>query len=245
MTKVYKDDFEDVNKNPLLPQHPYRMLMCGSSGCGKTNMLLNLLLHKDSPFSQVYLFYKCHQSKYDLLKGKFENTKKRADKSLIMVEGMPDDRLIGVLEKHIATPKIVILDDLLSESRHSKLLADLFTRVSHHMNTSIVAMHQSIFNDKILRLNCEYMMLWNFPSDKSNARILFQQMEPMRWRQVYKAYEDCIKQSHAWFLIDFKCHHKGKPHLKYRPNAWDEVLLFEDKDPEFGTEDDVVLPAEN
>ena len=31
------------NKSPYIPKHPYRMLIIGSSGSGKTNALLNLI----------------------------------------------------------------------------------------------------------------------------------------------------------------------------------------------------------
>ena len=38
------DDYVNENKNwPYIPDHPYRILIIGGSGLGKTNVLLNLI----------------------------------------------------------------------------------------------------------------------------------------------------------------------------------------------------------
>ena len=43
------DDYDNENKNehnenwPNIPDHPYRILIIGGSGSGKTNVLLNLI----------------------------------------------------------------------------------------------------------------------------------------------------------------------------------------------------------
>ena len=49
------NDQEYINANELAPQWPFRLLICGSSGCGKTNLLLNLIL-KYLHFDQLYVF---------------------------------------------------------------------------------------------------------------------------------------------------------------------------------------------
>ena len=39
-----KEDIKEHNSNwPEIPDHPYRMLLVGGSGSGKTNALLNLI----------------------------------------------------------------------------------------------------------------------------------------------------------------------------------------------------------
>jgi len=37
----YKDGL--INKHFQAPQWPFQILICGNSGCGKTNLLLNLI----------------------------------------------------------------------------------------------------------------------------------------------------------------------------------------------------------
>ena len=49
------------NKNwPYIPDHPYRILIIGGSGSGKTNLILNLI-----DIDTIYLYAKDpHESKY-------------------------------------------------------------------------------------------------------------------------------------------------------------------------------------
>ena len=52
---------EDHNlKWPYIPDHPYRMLINGGSGSGKTNALLNLIKQQDSDslIDKIYLHAK-------------------------------------------------------------------------------------------------------------------------------------------------------------------------------------------
>ena len=47
MTENY-DESVKINCNlswPYIPDHPYRILIIGGSGSGKTNVLLNLIKH--------------------------------------------------------------------------------------------------------------------------------------------------------------------------------------------------------
>ena len=46
------------NKNwPYIPDHPYRILIIGGSGSGKTNVLLNLI-EKQPDIDKIYLYAK-------------------------------------------------------------------------------------------------------------------------------------------------------------------------------------------
>ena len=54
-------DNEDQNKKwPYIPDHPYRMLITGGSGSGKTNELLHLIKQEDSdnPIDKICLYAK-------------------------------------------------------------------------------------------------------------------------------------------------------------------------------------------
>ena len=56
MMKNY-DQSVKINHNPnwpYIPDHPYRILIIGGSGSGKTNVLLNLIKHQRSDIDKIY-----------------------------------------------------------------------------------------------------------------------------------------------------------------------------------------------
>ena len=57
---------------PYIPDHPYRILIIGGSGSGKTNALLNLI-NNQSDIDKIYLYAKDpYEAKYQYLINKRE-----------------------------------------------------------------------------------------------------------------------------------------------------------------------------
>ena len=64
------DDYVNENKTersknwPYIPDHPYKILIIGGSGSGKTNLLLNLIENQPD-IDKIYLYAKDpYESKY-------------------------------------------------------------------------------------------------------------------------------------------------------------------------------------
>ena len=58
---------EHNEKWPYIPDHPYRILIIGGSGSGKTNTLLNLI-NEQNDIDKIYLYAKdLNQPKYKIL----------------------------------------------------------------------------------------------------------------------------------------------------------------------------------
>ena len=68
-------DIKEYNPNwPQGPNHPYRILIAGCTGLGKTNALLNLINHEPDT-DKIYLYEKdAYDAKYQLLINKREST---------------------------------------------------------------------------------------------------------------------------------------------------------------------------
>ena len=65
---ITKEDIKEHNPNwPKIPDHPYKILIVGGSGSGKTNALLNLINHEPD-IDKIYLYAKDpYEAKYQLL----------------------------------------------------------------------------------------------------------------------------------------------------------------------------------
>ena len=71
------DEYTNENKHnpnwPYIPDHPYKILIRGGSGSGKTNALLNLI-NNQPDIDKIYLYVKDpYEDKYQLLIKKREN----------------------------------------------------------------------------------------------------------------------------------------------------------------------------
>ena len=67
------DDYTSENKTehnlkwPYIPDHPYRILIIGGSGSGKTNALLNLI-NNQPDIDKIYLYAKDpYEAKYQFV----------------------------------------------------------------------------------------------------------------------------------------------------------------------------------
>ena len=72
---ITKEYIKKHNPNwPNIPDHPYKILIMGGSGCGKTNVLLNLINYQTDNV-KTYLNAKDQfEAKFQLLNNKREST---------------------------------------------------------------------------------------------------------------------------------------------------------------------------
>jgi hypothetical protein len=99
---------------------------------------------------------------------------------------------------------LLIIDDLMNEADQN--VCNLFTKLSHHRNVSVVFIMQNLFHkNKVVRtmnLNTHYIVMFKNPRDASQVAILARQMYPRKSQFVVKAYEDAMKHPHGYLLID-------------------------------------------
>ena len=69
----WRENIKRRENNPLLPSN-IRGLIVGKSNCGKTTLLLNLLLESWLDYNRLYVYGKSlHQLEYRVLREGFEN----------------------------------------------------------------------------------------------------------------------------------------------------------------------------
>ena len=151
-----------------MPDDTFRMLICGNSGSGKTNMLYHMLMKPLLFYDQIHLYGKnLEQQKYQDMISTFDEISQSvgynvlvcSNDDIVPVENLMDD----------TAQKIVIFDDYVCD-KNQKPLIDYFIR-GRHKNCSIIYLSQSFYGTpKDIRLNCSHFCIYEFPS--SNERNL-------------------------------------------------------------------------
>lgn len=131
--------YEEEKNCSLLPM-PLRLLIVGSSGCGKTNLLLNLIYKKESglKFKHLYVFSKSlEQRAYSDLRKQYENVESKIGQKFSHFYGTCEE-LIPIDE--CESNSLVVFDDCLMEEQMK--IKDYFIR-GRHKNISCIYLSQS------------------------------------------------------------------------------------------------------
>lgn len=121
--------------------HPSTWIVAGPSQSGKTHFTYRILTEnviEPSP-NRIIWCYSIYQPLYDVLKSKipFIEFHKGLDAN-ILNKFKPDDN------------NLLVIDDLMRESGNGDLVADIFTKGSHHLNLSTIFIVQNIFQKSSL-----------------------------------------------------------------------------------------------
>ena len=153
----------------FMPNDTFRMLICGNSGSGKTNLLDHMLIKPLLYYDQIHLYAKnLEQPKYKDMIKKLTDISDSVGYDVILysndlivpVESLMDDE----------SQKIVIFDDFICD-KNQKPLIDYFIR-GRHKNCSIIYLSQSFYKTpKDIRLNCSHFCVYDFPSNNEQSLI--------------------------------------------------------------------------
>ena len=134
--------------NPNFKDHklnlPFRMLIIGGSGAGKTQTLMNLIRIMNGTFNNIHIITKNRDEPlYNFLESKVET-------GLSITEGIDSAPNLDDFDKK--EQSLIIMDDLVLE-KNQKQLEQYFIR-ARKLNCSLVYLSQSYFAvPKIKRLN--------------------------------------------------------------------------------------------
>ena len=137
------DDYANENKTehnlkwPYIPDHPYRILIIGGSGSGKTNTLLNLI-NNQPDIDKIYLYAKDpYEDKYQFLINKRESIGLKHfndPKAFIEYSNDMQDVYKNIEEYNIGNKSkiLIVFDDMIADMINNKklnsLVAELFLR---------------------------------------------------------------------------------------------------------------------
>ena len=169
------DDYDYTNENrtehnknwPHTRDKPYRLLIIGDSGSGKTNVLLNLIEdHID--IDKIYLYVKDpYKAKYQHLINKRESLGiNHFDDPKAFIEysnNMPGVyKNINYYNPDKEYKVLTVFDDMIADMIHNKKLDSVVTELfirGRKLNISLVFITQSYFKiPKDVRLNTTYFL---------------------------------------------------------------------------------------
>ena len=163
------------NKNwPYILDHPYRILIIGGSGSGKTNLLFNLIENQPD-IDRIYLYAKDpYEAKYQYLINKRESVGMHHfndPKPFIEYSNDMHDVYKNIDEYNVDKEKILIVfDDMIADMIHNKKLNSIVTKLfitGKKLNISLVFITLSCFKvPKDVRLNTSHFFIAKIPNKR-------------------------------------------------------------------------------
>jgi ABC-type dipeptide/oligopeptide/nickel transport system ATPase component len=222
MACVLKDWYADKNvakfltkqHNPQYDKHhikiPFRMLIVGNSGSGKTSTLLNLIYNMPDTFEEIIIVCKSKSEPlYEFLEDKYAK-----DKSIKIIEfkdGLPD---IDKMNKE--QQRLLIYDDLVNE-KNQTAICESFIR-ARKKNCSLCYLTQSYYQvPKMIRANLTYIIIKQLSSLKNLTMIMREYALGVDNKKLKEMYDDSTENKMGFLMLDLE----GEPSKRFR-SGFDE-----------------------
>ena len=136
-----------------------------------------------------------HQAAFDGMRQTIPN--------INFVEGFPDN-LHDMLDND--KNSLVIVDDLMFECSKDQRMSELFTKFSHHQNTSIMYLAQNLFppgkQSRTISLNSHYIIVLKNPRDSLGIATLARQMYPSNLNYLLESFNDATRKPYGYLVLD-------------------------------------------
>ena len=190
------------------PDHPYRILIIGGSGSGKTNALLNLI-NNQPDIDKIYLYAKdLYEAKYQFLINKRESTGlKHFNDPKAFSEysnDMPDVyKNIDEYNTDKERKMLIVFDmitDMINNKKLNSIVTELFIR-GRKLNISLVFITQSYFKvPKDVRLNSTHFFIMKIPNKRELQQIALNHSSNISSKDFINIYKKCTSKL-FWLMI--------------------------------------------
>ena len=153
----------------FMPNDTFRMLICGNSGSGKTNLLFHMLIEPLIYYDKIYLYAKnLEQEKYQNLMKEMEEISNEAGYNIMEISN--DDILPITQLPYEDNQKIIIFDDYVCEKNQREIVDYIIQ--GRHKNCSVIYLSQSFFKTpRDIRFNCSHFCVYEFASARERSMI--------------------------------------------------------------------------
>jgi type IV secretory pathway VirB4 component len=223
LVNIYEEEaikpFLLKSHNPNYELHyidiPFRMLIIGSSGSGKTLTLYNILRIFSGTFQNIHIIAKSiDEPIYKYIEDRFkkinEHPKAKSKLNVNVLEGM--NSLPDLASFNKDEQSLVVLDDLVLEKNQSKI-EEYYIRC-RKLNVSVIYISQSYYAiPKIIRQNVSYLIVKQVSSSKNLKLIANEYSLGLDSKQLNQVYNFCTREKSDFMLIDID--HKD---IRFRKN---------------------------
>ena len=227
-------NFDDyVNKNkiehnknwPYILDHPYRILIIGGSGSGKTNLLLNLIEHQPD-IDKIYLYAKDpYESKCRYLIKEIKSVvinHFNDPKAFIEYSNDMNDvyKNIDEYNPDKENKKLIVFHDMIADMIHNKKLNSVVTELfirGRKLNISLVFITQSYFKvPKDGRLITSHFLISKIPNKRELQQIAINHSSDINTKDFANIYRKCAAEPYS-FLVNDTTLASNNP-LRFRKN---------------------------
>ena len=211
------DDYTNENKTEHNPKwsyildHPYRILIVGGSGSGKTNALLNLTNNQPN-IDKIYLYDKDpYEEKYQYLINKREKVglDHFKDPRAFMEYSNDMQDVCKNIEDYNPGKKrkvLIVFDDMIADMITNKKLnpvvTELFIR-GRKPNISIVFITKSYVKvSKDVRLNSTHFFIMKIPNRRELQQIALNHSSDIDFKDFMKIYKKCTAEPCSFLVND-------------------------------------------
>jgi hypothetical protein len=193
--------FEEKAHNPNYDVHgikiPFRMLVIGSSGSGKTNVIVNLIQQMENTFHNIYIYTRAKgEPLYQFLESRIP------PEFLKIEEGLDSFNKLDPNKAYDKTKQtLIVFDDLVLEKDQSKI-TELFIR-GRKLGVSLIYISQSYYRIPItIRGQSTYLILKKIASTRDLTSILRDSSLGIDKTILNRIYKYCTQELTDFLLID-------------------------------------------
>ena len=219
---------EHNEKWPYIPDHPYRILIIGGSGSGKTNALINLINEQDDIY-KIDLYVKdLSEPKYEFFVKKHENAgiKHLNDiNAFIECSNTMGNVYQNIDDYNISRKRkiLIVFDDMIADIMSNKkfqaIIKELFIRC-RKFNISLVFITQSYFSvPKDVRLNSELYLIMKIIDKSELQNIAINHSSDIDYKDFMAIYRECTRERFNFLTIDTTL--PASNPLRFRKNLFD------------------------
>ena len=229
LDSITNENYKKHNKKwPYILDHPYRILIIGGSGSGKTNAMLNLIKEQDD-IDKIHLYAKdLSEPKYDYLIQKLKNAgiKHLNDPNAFVECSNTMDDVYENINDYNPNRKrkiLIVFDymiaDIMANTKFQAIIKELFIRC-RKLNISLVFITQSYFSvPKDVRLNSTHYLIMKINNRKELQNIAINHSADIDYKDFMKIYRECTKEPFNFLTIDTTL--PASDPLRFRKNLFD------------------------